>query len=271
MALLFIFLFLLGASIGSFINAAALRFLARESFVAGRSRCPKCRVPLSWLQLIPVVSFLYLLGRCASCREPISIRYLLVEAGMGVIAVAVGFSVISGTLNTPFMALVAGVEVWPLLVLFLLYLAVSAAALFVFLVDFDSQTIPVGVTRVIAAGSVALLLLQAARGDTASWWTISASLAIAAFFVFVWAITKGAGMGLGDAELAGALSLFLTSAGAAGLLLFSFWIGAVFAVGLLLSGYSLKSRIPFGPFIVLGFFASLFWGKFALPYLLPFQ
>ncbi|MCL1807123.1 MAG: prepilin peptidase, partial [Oscillospiraceae bacterium] len=53
-----------GACFGSFINAAALRYAKKESFVKGRSKCPHCGKTLQWVELIPVLSWLFLLGRC---------------------------------------------------------------------------------------------------------------------------------------------------------------------------------------------------------------
>ncbi|MDR0292965.1 MAG: prepilin peptidase [Oscillospiraceae bacterium] len=69
----------LGACMGSFVNAAALRAAKKESFVRGRSKCPECGKTLRWFELIPVVSWLALRGRCRGCKARISPRYPLAE------------------------------------------------------------------------------------------------------------------------------------------------------------------------------------------------
>jgi len=74
-----IFSGLIGLSIGSFLNVVALRLLKEESFVQGRSKCPKCENLIAWYDNIPVLSFLLLKGKCRNCSEKISIQYPIVE------------------------------------------------------------------------------------------------------------------------------------------------------------------------------------------------
>jgi len=68
-----------GAAVGSFLNVVIARVPAGESVVSPRSRCPRCRRPISWRDNLPVVSWLLLRGRCRACGAPISPRYLAVE------------------------------------------------------------------------------------------------------------------------------------------------------------------------------------------------
>ena len=76
-----------GAVMGSFLNCAAYRIARGESFVTGRSRCPKCGHTLSALELIPVVSWILQRGRCKACGEKISIRYPRTELGFALLTV----------------------------------------------------------------------------------------------------------------------------------------------------------------------------------------
>ncbi len=70
----------LGAVVGSFINAAVHRIPRNISlWKEKRSFCPHCRAQIAWYDNIPVLSYLWLLGRCRSCRQRISPRYLVVE------------------------------------------------------------------------------------------------------------------------------------------------------------------------------------------------
>jgi len=77
--LISIFVFIIGACIGSFLNVVALRGLSGESIVFPPSKCPKCGSRLKWYTNIPVVSYLFLRGKCLWCKKPISIQYPVVE------------------------------------------------------------------------------------------------------------------------------------------------------------------------------------------------
>lgn len=71
--------FLLGAVLGSFLNCAAYRIAHNQSFIKGRSKCPSCGHELSGLDLIPLLSWLFLKGRCRYCKSKISARYFFAE------------------------------------------------------------------------------------------------------------------------------------------------------------------------------------------------
>ena len=73
------FLFLLGASIGSFINVVVWRLPRGESLSHPRSHCPKCNHLLAWKDNIPIFGWIFLRGKCRYCRNPISPRYPIVE------------------------------------------------------------------------------------------------------------------------------------------------------------------------------------------------
>ena len=83
-----IVLFLLGASIGSFLNVCISRWPADLSVVTPRSRCPRCEKPIAWYDNIPVISWLVLRGKCRGCGLPISAQYPLIELATGAIWVA---------------------------------------------------------------------------------------------------------------------------------------------------------------------------------------
>ena len=79
----------LGAMIGSFMNVVSARLGKGENFIHGRSYCPHCRHILRAVDLIPLVSFLCLKGKCHYCKKRISIRYFLVEALFSIIFIIV--------------------------------------------------------------------------------------------------------------------------------------------------------------------------------------
>src|SRR4051794_30363881 len=75
-----VFLFLLGACIGSFLNVVVWRLPRGESLVTPPSHCPKCGRPLKWYDNIPIFGWIKLRGKCRFCGQAISPRYPIVEA-----------------------------------------------------------------------------------------------------------------------------------------------------------------------------------------------
>src|ERR1041385_8145123 len=75
----YLFSFLFGAAIGSFLNVVIHRVPNEESIVFPNSACPKCGKAIKAYDNIPILSWLILRGRCRNCHEPISFRYPAVE------------------------------------------------------------------------------------------------------------------------------------------------------------------------------------------------
>ena len=92
-----IFVFIIGAAIGSFMNVLILRTPRDENVSFPASHCMSCNTPLRAWHNIPIFSWLFLRGKCAFCGEKISIQYPLIEALSGLIflfsAMKLGISV----------------------------------------------------------------------------------------------------------------------------------------------------------------------------------
>ena len=78
-ALVYVFVFIFGSMVGSFLNVCIYRLPRGESIVFPASHCPGCQRPIPWYLNIPFVSYLMLRGRCAYCKAKISFRYFIVE------------------------------------------------------------------------------------------------------------------------------------------------------------------------------------------------
>lgn len=138
-----------GSLIGSFANVVVYRWPRGESVVFPRSRCPKCGHVLEPLDLVPVLSWLFLRGRCRHCGAPVSARYPLVEAGF-----ALGFGLIA-------WAYPVEVNGLGLLVLLTLFSMLSMAAL----IDLDTYLLPDRLTLpAIAIGVLGAYLYAPGRG-----------------------------------------------------------------------------------------------------------
>ena len=71
--------FVLGVFIGSFLNVVLFRTPKKQSVVKGRSRCLKCKEPIAWQDLLPIVSYLRLRGKCRNCKKVFSWQYPVIE------------------------------------------------------------------------------------------------------------------------------------------------------------------------------------------------
>ena len=245
--------FVLGASIGSFLNVVVYRLPARLSLLWPPSRCPHCLHQLGKLENVPVLGWLWLRGRCRWCQAPISIRYPLVEAASGLLFLLVfwqfGFSLTT-------------LGYWT----FLSWLVALS------LIDIDTMTLPNVLTQ---SGLVVGLAFQAARGWQASQVAGAASdlmVAIGSAVLGIWlldaiafvgAIAFGQpAMGGGDSKLAAMIGVWL---GWKYLLLTGFIacaIGAFAGGGAIALGWlNRRQPMPFGPFLALGAALTVFWGK----------
>ena len=236
----------LGLLVGSFLNVVVWRVPRGESIVQPPSHCPKCGTRLRALDNVPVLSWLALRGRCRTCRELISARYPLVELATG--ALFAGFAVKFG---------------WHAVLPAYLYLAAVGIALA--LIDFDHHRLPDALT--LPSYPVALVLLGVAAvvedGHTPFLRAVWGLLALFGFYALMWLVYP-AGMGLGDVKLSGVLGLYLGWLGWGSLAVgaFSaFVLGGLVGIGVILfAGGGRKTKVPFGPFMLLGALIGIVWG-----------
>ena len=77
--------FIFGTIIGSFINVLVDRTDTKDSPLKGRSFCPYCHKTLAWWEMVPVLNYFYLKGRCSSCHHKLSFHYPMVEFATGLL------------------------------------------------------------------------------------------------------------------------------------------------------------------------------------------
>ena len=75
----YVFVFLFGATVGSFLNVVIHRVPLEQSIVFPNSKCPKCGAAIKPYDNVPILSWLILGGKCRACKSPIAIRYPAVE------------------------------------------------------------------------------------------------------------------------------------------------------------------------------------------------
>lgn len=246
LVLLAVFAALVGLVVGSFLNVVIWRVPRGESVVRPPSHCPGCDTPIAPRDNIPVLSWLLLRGRCRSCGEPISARYPLVEAGTALVFVLI--------------ALRIGLD-WPLPA----YLYLGAIGVALALIDIDVKRLPDPI--VLPSYPVALVLLAAASLLGDDWGAllrgVIGMVALYAFY-FLLAFIYPSGMGFGDVKLAGVLGLYLAYLGwgelVTGAFLGFLYGGVVGGLLMLAQRAGRKSKIPFGPYMLLGALTAVLVG-----------
>jgi len=237
---------ILGLIIGSFLNVVIFRFNTGKSF-GGRSGCMTCQNELSWYELIPLISFLFLKGRCKNCKTKISIQYPVVEfiTGLVFLSIFLKFQDIF-FINTLAFS-----------ISYAYYVTMFSILLVIAVYDFKHKIIPDTLSLVF--GVLAFIGLFFFN-DYIFYLHIPtvleflSGILLALPFALVWFLSKGTWMGLGDAKLALGLGWLLGFARILSGAVLAFWTGAVLGVILILFSkkYGIKSEIPFAPFLVLG-------------------
>jgi len=85
--IMYIFIFLLGLVLASFLNALMYRLDKEYKYpdiFTKPSHCEKCKKELKWYELIPIISYIIYGGKCTKCKSKISIYYPISETFLGV-------------------------------------------------------------------------------------------------------------------------------------------------------------------------------------------
>jgi len=99
-AIFYILIFIIGTVFGSFFTLAVYRLPLHQDITHERSYCPKCNHKLSFWDMIPILSYVFLGGKCKYCKSKIRIRYLLLEIFTGMVFLLFAVSININLLNT---------------------------------------------------------------------------------------------------------------------------------------------------------------------------
>lgn len=256
---IFGFVFVIGASIGSFLNVCIARWPAELSVMRPPSRCPQCERQITWHENIPLLSWLMLGGKCRGCSLPISLQYPLVE-----LLVALGWVAAFRGLGVTFEAL---------------RVAVFGTILFgIAVTDAKHYLIPDGFTvsgLVIVLGCAIANLFVEETSHFATPWAafVGACAGAGAITIIGWiaeVIMKREAMGFGDTTLmavvgaaVGAERAFLTIVAGAfvGAVTFVLIVGPIAKVRASKRGEAFAfPDVPFGVFLAPAALLVLLWG-----------
>lgn len=239
-----VFMFIIGLFLGSFYNVVGLRVPKKETFVTGRSYCPKCKKTLSWYELIPVLSFLFLRGKCRKCGAKIAWIYPAIELMTGVMF-AFSYYKIGFSLEL------------------LLALSFVSMLMIIFVSDISYMLIPDKVLLFFLPIFIILRILL----PFDPWWSpIVGAIASFLLIALIIIVSKG-GMGAGDMKLFGLLGIVL------GLkhVFLAFFLACL--IGTIIGGIQMLRKrvkkgepIPFGPSIVLAALITYFYGDLLISF-----
>jgi leader peptidase (prepilin peptidase)/N-methyltransferase len=251
-----IFMFVLGAIVGSFLNVCIVRMPHEESIVAPRSHCVHCKKMIPWYDNVPFLSYLILRGKCRFCGAKISIRYFIVE-------------VITASIFLFFYRYFGPtVLLWP-------YLVMVSGFIVATFVDFQHRIIPdeISIGGMIAGIIFSALIPQlhdvALHGQSLIMIHLQ-SLGLSLLGVLVGGgsiylmgmlgdfLFKKESMGGGDVKLMAMVGAFMGWKMAILAFFIAPFFGAVY--GIIEKIRTKDTAIAYGPFLVLGAVICLFWG-----------
>lgn len=276
-----IYLFLIGLCVGSFLNVVIFRYFPEDGFFCnlkrcnGRSKCMSCEKTLKWYELIPVVSFFAQVGRCRSCGSKISWQYPLVELAGGLAFLS---PIYFSAHNSLFTVLDSS-----FLIFNTLWIAIFSIFILIWAIDYKFYIIPDELNIFLAVSGILLIaennfiknfsefgqgsflgsfsMLFGFRDNIWMNHLLGAIIAVLMIGLII-LITRGKGMGIGDLKLAGALGLIFGWPDTIFVLIFSFIIGSIYGIYLLVRRVKgFKDSVPFGPFLVLGSVTLIFFGQ----------
>lgn len=228
---------LLGLCVGSFCNVLIFRLPLGEEFVKTPSHCMSCGRRLRWYELVPLASWLVQRGRCRSCGAPVSRQYPIVEALNGAAWLLTGWLLWGDPARTA------------------LYCALFSLLLVLAVIDWRTFEIPNGL-------NLAIFLLGAAQLalDRKNWGLYLAGMcSVSLFFLLLWFVTGGAGLGMGDVKLMAAAGLLLGWPR----ILLSMLLGSVAgsAIHLARMRRGAGRKLAFGPYLAVGIWLSALFGE----------
>ncbi len=260
-----IFVGFIGLSVGSFINAFTWRYYLKNvtdlkhffkkpvdkkdlSIVSGRSMCPNCQHKLAYFDLIPLLSWTLLKGKCRYCHTRISIQYPLVE-------------IFSAAVSVVYLLFWPSISNTRQLMSFILIILIVYGLISLLVFDFKWYILPSNIIYFLFFLGIFYVTLNISKINIAS--LILSTIIGGGLFYFLHIFSSGKWIGGGDVRLGFLLGFILGNFSLAIMLIFlASLIGSVFSILLIsLRRVSIKSSIPFGPFLIISFMIVQLFGK----------
>ncbi|MGG0656756.1 prepilin peptidase [Rummeliibacillus pycnus] len=234
-----VFFMIVGLVFGSFFNVVGIRLPKGESIVTPPSHCEGCKRRLTAIDLVPVLSYLFLRGKCRSCGSKIGFFHPLMELLTGILY-ALSYLHFGFTLE-----LVVAI-------LFISLLVIITVSDIVYMLIPDKVLLPFAL----------VLIIMRIFSPLDPWWDAIVGAAVGFGILFVIAFVSKGGMGGGDIKLFFVIGLVLGFKLTIVALFMSAVIGLVAGVvQLMWQKKGSKQPIPFGPWIAVGSVLTYFYGQ----------
>ncbi len=232
-----LFIFFTGLIIGSFLNVCIYRLPEGKSIISPPSHCPVCENRLDWWELIPVLSFMIQGGKCRHCNTKISFEYPLIELFTGII-----FSLLYLQ--------------YDLSINFGIYILFASFLIVIAMIDFHYQIIP---DKLSLSGLVIGIILAVFFSHINIFQALLGLVVGGGSLLLIAFLSKG-GMGGGDIKLAALLGSFIGVKAVLINIFLAALFGSIVGIALMIAGQKkMKSKLPFGPFLVLGALLIIIW------------
>jgi len=241
--MIFLFVFFLGAILGSFLNVCIYRLPKRESILSPSSYCHHCGKPIKFYDNIPILSYLILRGKCRHCKVHISFRYLVVEGLSGLISSALFIR-------------------YGLTAQSLLFLLFAAALIIITFIDLDYQIIPdiISIPGIFLGIGASFFIPLISLLESLLGILIGGGFLLLVAIGYKW-LTGREGMGGGDIKLLAMVGAWLGWKAIPFILFSSSLIGVLIGGGsMLINKQGLRHKIPFGPFLSIASIIYIFFG-----------
>lgn len=258
--LVWVFFLIAGFIVGSFLGMLTYRH-PRGLSLSGRSKCVMCHKTIAWYYNIPLFSYLFLRGRCRYCKKSISLRYPLLEFLSGLLFVLTYYLWYTGLGEVGRWTGFLGIYVLLfLLILVLLFLVLG-------IIDFEFQILP-DLYVVLLSLSVWIWIFFVPLDFSNH---LLSGLVSAGFFLFLFLVTRGRGMGFGDVKLAFPLGSLLGLPLTIVFIMTAFILGALVGTVMLLTKRARLGReIAFGPYLLIGAYVAMFFGDWIIQWYLGY-
>ncbi|GGC99390.1 prepilin peptidase [Enterococcus wangshanyuanii] len=241
----YIFIFILGACLGSFFLLIGQRIPRGEDIVKKRSHCEHCDHSLTFLELVPIFSYVFLRGKCRHCHQKIGAVYLGFELLSGTLFSLAAF--LLRTTNETFVA-------WTLLSLLLI----------ITVTDITAQKIP---NKVLLPFFILAIIERVFLQQLNPWWFPIAGFVAGFGCLYLLALFSKGGMAGGDIKLFAVLGVFIGPIYVMITLVLASVFALIYAIGEMIVRKKLRRHIPFGPFIALGTWVVYSYATGQLQYL----
>lgn len=236
--ILYIYSFIAGCCIASFINVVIYRLPKHISFSKGRSFCPQCQKTLKGYDMIPILSWFLLKGRCRYCKKRISFRYPFIELLGGLLAILCFYQY-----QISWMTILS-------FIISMLFLAIT-------MIDLDTMTIPDELVIIVGIVSIVSYFIQ----PQISLLSRLIGMVCISMPMFLLTILIPDSFGGGDIKLLFVAGFLLGWQNTLLAFFIAIMVAGVYACYVLVRKQKdRKGHIAFGPYLCIGIFIALLQG-----------